>query len=175
VARADAAEDFSGPGCFEQLSGMCLAVADRHSIKVEHAGDWHRGQAGRSIYLGGREAVTRLICYEKGLQVGGDPTHTRVELRVRPKGAGKLLASACTPLQLWGGARWSLELGCKLTGEEVQRMSLGTVYRDEDHKRAVRMLLRQYGPTLRTLCDEHGSWSAVGEYLGEGLSQVKRQ
>jgi hypothetical protein len=169
VARADVAEDYAGEGAWDRLSKTCLEVADKHAVKVEHAGDWHRGLDGRSIYLGGRQSVAREICYEKGKQIGGDPDHVRMELRVRPHGPGKSLAAKATPLELYGSARWSLDLCGRLGHPEVQRLSLGTVYRDDDIARARRALLRQYGPTLIGLRDELGTWTAAGDWIGSQL------
>lgn len=173
VARVDVAEDYAGEGAWDRLSGLCLAVADEHNIDVEHAGDHHRAIKGRSIYLGGRSSVTREICYEKGKQIGGDPNHVRLELRVRPGSRdAKYEAASLCAAQLYGASRWSLDLSVRLGNPDVARLSLGTVYRGEDVDRARRALLRQYGPTLRGLASEEGSWAAVGEWihgqLGDG-------
>jgi len=78
VARADVAEDYTGEGTWDRLSSLCFQVADDHGVKTEHAGDWHRAVAGRSVYLGGRQSVVREICYEKGKQIGGDPNHVTI-------------------------------------------------------------------------------------------------
>jgi hypothetical protein len=172
VARADVAEDYTGEGTWDRLSTLCFNVADDHGVKTEHAGDWHRGVAGRSVYLGGRQSVVREICYEKGKQIGGDPNHVRMELRVRPASrAAKFLASTASPVDLYGASKWSLDLGKRLGQPEVQRLSLGTVYRDEDVARARRALLRQYGAVLCGLEAECGSWAAVGEWIGAELSK----
>jgi hypothetical protein len=112
----------------------------------------------------------REICYEKGKQIGGDPNHVRVEVRVRPQGrAAKFRAGQMEPLEYYGASRWSMKLGADLGHPDVARMSLGTVYRDDDLERSRKALLRQYGPILRGLRTEEGSWSAVGEWLGSQL------
>ncbi len=172
VARADVAEDYSAPGMWERLSGIGLEVADLHGVKVEHAGDHHRALDGRSIYLGGRTSVVRAIVYEKGKQIGGDPNHVRVELRTRPgTRLGKFQAASLTPQQFYGGAAWSAELGTRLGCPEVARVSLGTVYRDEDVERSRQALLKQYHRVLRGLHRDLGSWSDVGIWVGEQLAQ----
>ncbi len=174
VARADVAEDYSGEGTWDRLSALCFKVADDHHVKAEHAGDWHTGVAGRSVYLGGRQSVARVIGYEKGKQIGGDPNHVRVELRVRPASRiAKYRASQATPVELYGASRWSQDLCVRLGQPEVARLSLGTVYRDEDVQRARRSLLRQYGAVLRGIETETGSWAAVGEWIGKELSDEK--
>jgi hypothetical protein len=170
VARADAAEDYSAPGAWDQISTVCLRVADEYRIDVEHAGDHHRAIKGRSFYLGGRTSVARAIVYEKGRQLDGDPDWVRLELRVRPGSRdAKYRASSLTPSELYGCSKWSAGLATRLGQPEVARMSLGTVYREEDVLRSRKFLLRQYGPTLRGLLGECGSWSEVGEWIGKRL------
>ena len=170
VSRSDVAEDYSGPGTWERLSTLSLAIADRHAVKVEHMGDWHRGEAGRSIYLGGRMSVVREVVYEKGKQLGGDPDHVRVELRVKPGTRdGKVHAAQLQPAEFYGASVWSADLGRELQHPEVARLSLGTVYREGDIARARRALLQQYGRTLRGLESECGSWAGVGEWIGDHL------
>jgi hypothetical protein len=171
VSRVDVAEDYTGDGTWERLSTLTLAVADEHRVKVEHAGDWHRGEAGRTLYVGGRQSVVRECVYEKGKQLGTDPNHVRMELRVRPQGRGKALAATATPIQLYGSSRWSRDLAARLGVPEIQRLSLGTVYREEDKLRARQSLLRQYGLTLRGLEKDCGSWASVGEWIGVELEK----
>ena len=172
VARVDVAEDYVGAGSWDRLSGLCLDVADEHGIEVEHAGDHHRAIKGRSIYLGGRTSVVREICYEKGKQIGGDPNHVRLELRVRPGSReAKYRAAELLPAELYGASNWSQDLAVRLGNPEVARMSLGTVYRAEDVERSRKALLRQYGNTLQGIASEVGSWSAAGEWLGAELAK----
>jgi hypothetical protein len=174
VARADVAEDYRGDGTWEQLSGLMFKVADEYHVKTEHAGDWHRGEDGRSVYVGGRQSVVRAIGYEKGKQLGSDPTHVRVELRVRPGSRdSKYKASQLLPSQFYGASRWSAALATALGNPEVQRLSLGTVYRDEDVDRSRRALLRQYGTILCGISAECGGWSAAGEWIGAQLLKDK--
>jgi hypothetical protein len=167
VARVDVAEDYAGEGSWDRLSGLCLSVADDHNIEVEHAGDHHRAIKGRSIYLGGRTSVVREICYEKGKQIGGDPNHVRLELRVRPGSRdAKFRAAELAPADLYGASGWSRDLASRLGNPEVSRMSLGTVYRADDVDRSRKALFRQYGNILRGIASEQGSWSAAGEWIG---------
>jgi hypothetical protein len=170
LARGDVAEDYTGPHMWERLSGLCLDVADIFDVKVEHAGDHHRAIDGRSIYLGGRTSVVRAICYEKGKQIAGDPNHVRVELRVRPATrTAKFQAARLAPAEFYGCSQWSASLASRLGHPEVARLSLGTVYRDEDVVRARNALLNQYGHTLRAWKGELGSWSALAATLAERL------
>jgi hypothetical protein len=116
--------------------------------------------------------VAREICYEKGKQIGGDPNHVRMELRVRPASrAAKFRAAQSSPMDLYGAARWSLALAHQLGHPDVARLSLGTIYRDEDVQRSRRALLRQYGAVLRGIETECGSWAAAGDWIGAQLSK----
>ena len=175
VARADVAEDYSAEGAWDTLSGICLKVADLHRVRVEHAGDWHRGEAGRSIYLGGRDSAIRAVCYEKGKQLRRDPHWTRVELRVRPKGDGKSQAARAEPLRLFGGSRWSANLATELGAPAVERISVGNVYRADDAQRAREALVRQYAPTLRAWAAEVGGFEQLGREIEARVRCVARK
>jgi hypothetical protein len=170
VSRADVACDYSGPGSWERLCGLSLKVADKHGVKVEHAGDWHRGKEGRSIYVGGRMSVTREICYEKGKQLGTDPDHVRVELRVRPGSRdAKFEAAKLAPKDFFGSAAWSRDLAAELEVPEVQKISLGTIYRESDVQRAEQALLHQYGRTLWNIHDREGGWDHFRDWFKSRL------
>jgi hypothetical protein len=52
---------------------------------------------------------------------------------------------------------------------DIARLSLGTIYREEDIARSRRALLKQYGATLRGLETECGNWGLVGVWLGQQL------
>lgn len=161
VSRADVCEDYTAPGAFAALSGVCLKVADRHGVKVRHEGDWHRGLDGRTIYLGGRSSVVRACCYEKGRQLHKDPDWTRVEVRVLPKGNGKSLASRAEPQRLFSASRWSTTLATELGSPALERISFGSVYRADDADRSRNALVRQYAPTLRSWAGELGGYGQL--------------
>lgn len=175
VSRVDVAEDYSGPRMWDCLSNVSLQVADKHNVKVEHAGDHHRAIEGRTLYLGGRHSAIRACVYEKGLQPehrGTDPDWVRVELRVRPASrVAKAEASKLSPVELYGGSRWSAELGARLAQPEVTCHSLGTVYRDADEARSRNFLLRQYGAILTKWQGELGGWSELGAEIGRRLTK----
>ena len=173
VSRVDVAEDYTGEGTWERLSTLCLEVADKHGIDVEHAGDHHRAVKGRTFYLGGRSSVVREVCYEKGKQIGGDPNHVRMELRVRPGSReAKYQAAQLGASELYGAARWSMELAAHLGHPDIVKRSLGTVYREEDDERAMNWLMKQYAPTLRAKRNELGCWAALGDYIGSKIGDA---
>lgn len=170
VSRVDVAEDYTGEGCWDRLSKVVLDVADEHGIAVEHAGDHHRAIAGRSLYLGGRSSVVREICYEKGIQIGGDRNHVRLELRVRPGSRdAKFKAASMGPTDLYGSSVWSRALAQRLGHPDIAKTSLGTVYREQDTNRAMNWMMKQYAPALLAKCQELGSWANLGNYIGEKI------
>lgn len=175
VSRVDAAEDFHGAEAWEAVSSLCLAVADEFGIKVEHAGDWHRGKEGRTLYLGGRASAVRLCGYEKGKQPewrawNVDPTWVRAEARYRPKGPQKALAARLSAEEVWGAAQWSAALYARLFGAEVSR--LGRIpEKPFDLERAAHWMLEQYGPTLSKLADVMGTPCALGEWIFKQLGR----
>jgi len=161
VSRVDVCEDYTAPGAWELLSGICLKVADRHGVKVRHAGDWHRGVDGRTIYLGGQTSVVQNRTYEKGRQMRKDPDHVRSETQINPKGKGKSLAARAAPLELFAASRWSATLATELGAPTVERMAFGNVYRPDDVQRSREALVRQYGPTIRNWADELGGFGQL--------------
>lgn len=174
VTRADVCEDYTAPGAWDYLASLALAVADQEGIKVTQAGDWHRCKDGRTIYLGAPSSVLRARIYEKGRQIGGDPDHVRVELVARPKGDARESASWMLPREFFGGAAWTREIAWRLTGEEVKRMRMGTVYRDSDVERTRLALVRQYGPALLSWAAEVGGPAELGVELVERVNQHRQ-
>lgn len=174
VVRADVCEDYDEEGAFSVLSGMALNVADQHRIKVEHRGDWHRAEAGRTLYLGSRQSPMYMRLYEKGKQLQGEgldsasPDHVRVEFEVKAKRDNvRLWMAQMQPADFLGGSVWSYQIAGMLLESSVSRLEgLGTIRRPTDRDRALRALVRQYGRHLEAVKSEQGSWEAVGRLLG---------
>lgn len=173
VTRMDASEDFDGAGTWEWLYGICLALADERALKIDQAGDWHREIDGRTFYVGGRKSAVFARLYEKGKQligraldggVGISPHLVRLEVQVRPEGAGRTYAAACEPEQAYGYADWSCELARRVLGLDVERVHIKE-RRESDDARAIEWLVRQYGEHLVRLAGEVGGWPALGEEL----------
>ena len=113
VTRVDACIDRDAPQLFERFVPHLLTIADEHRVKVDHQGDWHRGQDGRTLYLGGKQSEKRLRCYEKGLQLAAEghpqasPSLVRLEAVVRPdEREAKHRAATLTPLECFGCSPW---------------------------------------------------------------------
>lgn len=173
VTRVDAAEDFTAQGAWRTLSKIALQVADAFRIRVIHQGDFHRGEGGRSIYLGSRDSPTQLIVYEKGKQLGHDPNWVRVEARVKPRKLGKDRMCTALPSEVWGCAAYLQEMGERMLRVDLERIQVGTLYRVPDDARAWAALTRQYGNLLGGKADELGGWAALGPFL-ETLIVAKR-
>lgn len=176
VTRVDSAADLQGSGAWEFWSKWGLALADKHRLKVEHQGDFHRGLGGRTIYIGSRSSPVRLVIYEKGKQLLelGMPDWIRLELRVQPKkaDAGELVA-ALSPEQLWRCSRWSLDAAEFIFGQNGwDRVVVGTRWNPSDRERAVRAFLKQYGGVLGEWASDLGGWSELGAEIGRRIIQA---
>src|SRR5689334_11134576 len=57
VTRMDAAQDFDGAGTWDRIYAPMLALADERRLRIDQAGDWHRHEAGRTFYVGGRKSA----------------------------------------------------------------------------------------------------------------------
>lgn len=175
LIRADVAEDYDEPDAFEILSAMMLRIADTHRLKVTHYGDWHRGESGRTLYVGSRQSPVMARLYEKGLEQrakGYSPNASadwvRLEVEVKPKRADarKHLATlepddfmACSP--------WTREVARCLFETSLEAITgLGTIKRMSDDDRALSALVKQYGGLLGRLRDSEGSWDSLGRLLG---------
>lgn len=175
VTRLDVAEDYQGDGAFEGLSAICIDVAKARGVATFNVGDWAQGIHGRTLYVGSRTSVARVRCYEKGKEylargVRGFPlTATRVELMVRPKREGRRALAVAPPAECYGIAGWTRELYARLFAQEVARVTdINWTASDDD--RALRWLVRQYGPLLGRQKEALGSWEAVGVLLGAEIT-----
>jgi hypothetical protein len=173
VSRMDAAEDFDGPGSWDQLYGVCLGLADERRLKIDQAGDWHRMEEGRTFYVGGRKSAVFARLYEKGKQLKGRALDggpeisadlVRLEVQVRPEGHARDRAAAGAPREAFGYADWTQELARRVLGVEVERVHIKE-RRESDDERSIEWLVRQYGEHLQRLALELGSWEAVGPHL----------
>lgn len=180
ITRADVATDFDETFAWDTLYQWGLLLADKHALKVTHQGDFHRGQLGRSIYIGSQQSACQLVIYEKGKQLPEfmRPNWVRVELRVRPKGvdAGRRVGDM-PPHHLYGCSKWSMEVLDFIGGEgaSINRVKIGTRYVRTDEGRAVNAFLTQYGNVLAQLAINLGGWPELGQELGKRLLEVEKQ
>lgn len=183
VTRCDPAQDFEGPGEFERLKSICIEHADAHAkpLKVEHAGDWHRAEDGRTLYLGSRKSPFRSRLYEKGIQLQREFPHrsaefsadlVRLELQARPAGTLRHLAAVATPEQIWGFSSWTQALAEKAIGAGITRTTVST-YREADHWRSYRWMVGQYGRALEKCVEDLGSWEALALQIRDDFERLK--
>jgi hypothetical protein len=157
ATRLDSALDIdAGDRTFQRLVRIGLDVADRYGLETSHAGDWHRGIKGRTLYLGSKSSESFTRIYEKGKQMRLKvPTPdaeeyysenwVRVEKVYRvPKGPARNIAASVDAATMWGFHEWTHELVSRIyrvavpfVANEKQRIS------DED--RAYWWALKQYG------------------------------
>jgi DNA relaxase NicK len=162
VIRADVAADLVGDDtAWETLEALALSIADRKALKVCHHGDFHRGEDGRTINLGSRQSAAMLRLYEKGKQLGIDPTWVRAELEVKPQTtqAREYLATA-EPIQFWGCSPWATDFAGFLFGEYLDRIAVSSPKRASDLERSFSFMLKQYGSTVHQMAAIIG-WDGV--------------
>jgi len=194
VSRVDVADDFAGPGAFQQLRRVATRTARDFGVKRSRIvpGD---AADGSTLYLGSRESVVFVRVYEKGKQVmreigrgaaevdgallaadlRGHPIDTwaRCEIEVKPKSHAKAELATVEPEQVWGCAEWAARLHRDLSGVSVPRVNVGSVYQADDLTRQTRALVSQYGNTLEQLHAQLGDWACVGKQLGDVLLEVR--
>lgn len=174
VTRMDAAQDFDGPGAWDRLYALALALADERRLKVGQAGDWHRLEDGRTLYVGAQKSAVFARLYEKGKQLrglaldgGADISEhlVRLEVVVRPEGAARERAASADPQDALGYADWTRELARRVFGAEVERVHIRE-RRESDDERAMAWMVRQYGQHLERLARRLGTWEDVGRHVG---------
>lgn len=155
VTRADVCEDWKEKGLFDRLAETFQAFAVENNIKLNHLGDWHRGEA-RTLYLGARSSAAQLVLYEKGYQTGTDPTWVRLEARIYPKGERGYKVASWNPGEGFGATRWMTNLLHEIGWDHLQAQSIGTQRKPTDTERLRAALFRQYGPALEALISDLG-------------------
>lgn len=181
ITRADAAVNYDGVGAWEFFSNWGLQLADKYRLKVEYAGDHHRGISGRTIYIGSSQSVMQLVIYEKGRQIPEleMPNLVRVEVRVMPKGHDQgTKVSMLKPKELYKCSRWGIEAGEFLFSDTGwDRVVIGTRWTKTDTERARAAFLRQYSGVLGEWMSELGSWGDLGEEIGRRMAAatIERQ
>lgn len=158
LLRADVAIDYCESGAWDSLYQHAVETADRHRLKVEHRGDYHRGIDGRTVYIGSRKSSAFQRTYEKGKQTGGNPDHVRVELELKPQNPkAKLVYSYASPEQMLLATRWTQDYYRVLEGlTGIRPAPPGTIRKKSDDDRALEFMARQYGNVLRRKLEEMG-------------------
>lgn len=182
ISRADVAIDFDGPGCWEKLHGVALAIARAFGVKWHTVGDFREDRdplAGRTIYLGSRQSMVFVRIYEKGkkelLSVRvGEPLPSldwvRVEIEVKPPNQrARSWAAGWSEEQFWGCSSWSRKLLLDITGTGVERIMM-TVRKETEARRSIRHMAAQYRGAMEAVLSEEGQdglWKLIEEVWGE--------
>ena len=176
--------DSMQPGAYDVLQDTCTAVAREMRIKVGTAGDHLVTLEGRTLYLGATKSGVRLRLYDKAAERRAklnDPAKlaslpaswARVEAQIRPHGRdARTAASTASPMALLGSARWLQALALSITGLDVPRFQASPAWRQSDHDRAYRAMLKQYGSTLRQVLGDAGSPECFGLQLADDLRRM---
>lgn len=179
VSRVDVCIDLAAPGLFEAGAKALYAIADEHRLKTEVAGDWHRGEAGRTLYLGARKSDVRLVWYEKGKQQigeglsGADPLHSRLEVRVKCTKTLKRMMASIDHSEVWGIAEWTRAGLSAVSGLDADRVQV-RCWRQPDDARAFHWCSRQYGELLQREARRLGGWEALGAAVVSALEPIKK-
>lgn len=175
VTRVDACADWVEEGCFDSLAAHLIKFAQDNRITINQQGDWVRGQA-RTLYLGSPQSPVRICLYEKGYEQGGDAPKewTRLEVRVKPKNYHGVEVASWEPRQVFA-AGWVADALAVLGWDDLEKRSVGTVWRPEDTERARTALLRQYGQVLANWAQETGGWDGLGNVLDDALKTLRDQ
>jgi hypothetical protein len=166
LLRADVALDYCEEGAWESLYNLSTETADLFRLKVEHRGDYHREEKGRTFYIGSRGSPVYNRIYEKGLQSGGDPFHVRSELEFKPKNEkSRSVYSRATPEQILLASTWSAHFYGILTGIKGLKLApAGTVKKLTSDQQSFLHMMKQYGPLLSRMLEGFG-----GDYCELGL------
>lgn len=178
--RVDACADFDAPKAFERLYRACRTVKKAHRIVGGKYGDWEDfPERGRTLYMGASTSPVRMRLYEKGLQPEyahlDRPNWARIEVQVRPAKEAKAEYAKLTPLEVWGGSKWSRDLAAHVLKEHVDPHPAGTTYKLSERDVALRWMCKQYGAHLLSLADDLGGWECVGLTLREMLNEEREQ
>lgn len=168
--RIDTAIDWEEAGLFESLAGGLVAFAQERRLSIMQVGDWINGK-GRTLYLGSKDSVVRLVLYEKGFEQGCThrPNWVRLEARIRPKGDSRAHAMLFDPMDVFACGWLSDALDAINFDHGLSKRSIGTLWRKSDTERARAALLKQYGAIMTAWADELGGWPELGVVLGESL------
>lgn len=166
VSRADVCEDYTAPGSWDFIVAAALQLADELELFVEHVGDWHRAERGRTLYLGSRQSVYFIRIYEKGKQLGGDPNWVRVEVELKPKSSDKDRFSLASPQQIAYSTPWGREFWSRIGHLEPDRVIQVPPKPPANLQTRTLSLVAQYGRLVLDLAEHHGGdFEQLGRHL----------
>lgn len=172
VSRVDSCQDFFHADAYPYLRKKLLRIATENKVKaMEITKPLQESDDGCSLYLGADSSIVSARLYERGKKNNTDKELVRLELQVRPKKDMKICAAVLSPLEMWGLAKWSLQVAQKIGNTDLKRVDV-QLYQPSDHERAYRFMLKQYRRTLERMQALHGSWETVGAQIGYDLAHL---
>ena len=172
VSRADAREDWSHPSAWRWLCKRAIGVAEEFRLATGTVGDWIHARSGRTLYVGRPASRVRVRIYEKGKQLCADPNWVRLEVIVRPTGAGKAALASALPSQLMEASTWTRELAKRVGMPELDAVKVRDPWVPSDDEKALRWCVQQYGAVLGRKAAQLGGWAELGTYIGAECYQV---
>lgn len=177
--RVDSCADWDDQGAFERLLGPVLRAKKEHRLYGEQRGDWEdHPELGRTYKLGAASSPVQARLYEKGKQPEyrhlGRDGWTRLEVQVRPQKDAKTEYATISASDVWGANKWTRQLAAELLLQHVDPHPPGTVRKLTDRDRALRFMVKQYGPTLAAEAFDLGGWDVLGFTLMELHKQLQQ-
>lgn len=183
VTRCDASEDFAAPDAYIRLRAAVRSAARSAGVKCREILPDNDPQGGRTYYAGAPTSSVRARVYDKGLQLRQvlppekaaliPEDLTRIEVQVRPKGESRQIAAVVEAAAVWGFSGWTKAAAINALALDVPRVVINP-WRESDDARAYRYMLMQYGPLLRRLMPDHGTWAALGSQIGYDLDDIEK-
>lgn len=169
ISRVDVCEDYHHKDVYKYLRRKSLSIAKEHKVQVrEIVKPLPESDDGRTLYLGSQKSSISFRLYEKGKQLGCGTEWVRAELQARPQKKMKEILSRLSAEEIWGVSKWSHALASSMGNKNAVRIK-PVIFQPSDRERAYRWFLKQYGPLLIEMKDDHGSWEALGGQIGYDL------
>jgi hypothetical protein len=167
--RVDSCVDWKEGGLFDSLSSELIRYAKEHRLSINQQGDWVRGEA-RTLYVGSKDSPVRLVLYEKGYEQGGTAPldWVRLEVRIRPKREWRVSVASWSADTVFC-AGWIPDALTVLGWDDLDRRSVGTVWRSADDERARFALLKQYSGVMSRWADQVGGWDNLGAAMRHAM------
>jgi hypothetical protein len=158
---------------FEQLRGVCQAVAGPKTRLTYMESSRGGESTGRTLYVGSPSSAVRVRVYEKWLESPGQYVEgtNRVEVQVRPPSRAKERVSSWTPAQTFCASKLTRRLADALGTDVAHPGSLQKSRGTPDLEETMRAMGEQYGPAVeRWLTQSGGDVGKVFDYLSRGVS-----
>ncbi len=181
-SRIDVCVDLQAPQLLSSIFPTLAKLSRDYRLRFDRQGpalEDDRGDRGTTFYLGSPASPLRVRVYEKGLEQfeksGRDRSlllfrdWVRIEMQWRPARQAKSKAAILEPAEMWGASAWTRDLAAACLGLDARKVDASR-FRVSDADRAMRAMVRQYGPTLDLMMHRYGS----PEGLWEVIQAIKR-